>query len=130
MNDIQSREDIVFLLEKFYAKAMTDDVIGFYFTEIVPLNLTTHIPVLTDFWEAILFDANTYHNNAMNAHKHIHHLHAFTAAHFDRWVVLFHETVNEYFAGNKAELAKQRATSIATVMKIKFIYNGIENSKA
>ena len=29
--------------------------------------------------------------------------------HFDRWIELFNETVNELFAGEKAELAKQRA---------------------
>jgi len=39
--------------------------------------------------------------------------------HFQRWIHLFTETVDELFEGNTSELAKQRATSIATVMQIK-----------
>ena len=35
---------------------------------------------------------------------------------------LFQSTVDELFTGDKAELAKQRALSIATVMKLKTIY--------
>ena len=39
--------------------------------------------------------------------------------HFDRWLLLFNETVNKLFVGNKAELAKTRALSIATIMQVK-----------
>jgi len=39
--------------------------------------------------------------------------------HFQKWLLLFTETVDQLFEGEKAELAKQRATSIATVMQIK-----------
>jgi hemoglobin len=40
-------------------------------------------------------------------------------AHFDRWVELFHGTVDELFAGEKAEMAKQRATLIAWTIQNK-----------
>jgi hemoglobin len=39
--------------------------------------------------------------------------------HFDRWVELFHTTVNELFTGEKAEMAKQRATLIAWTIQNK-----------
>lgn len=42
--------------------------------------------------------------------------------HFDQWVKLFTKTVNELFEGDNAELIKQRATSIATVMQIKILH--------
>ena len=36
--DILNREDLLLLMDRFYSKAMTDQSIGHYFTEIVPLN--------------------------------------------------------------------------------------------
>jgi hemoglobin len=106
---------------------VNDAEIGFFFTKVLPLNMQTHIPLIADFWESILLDHPTYKGDPMQAHRHIHQLHAFEHKHFDRWVQLFCFTIDSLFSGNVAEKAKQRATSIATVMKIKIIHNGIQN---
>jgi hemoglobin len=121
--DIQSRTDIELLIIKFYEKAMIDEVIGFYFTEVVPLNLEKHIPVIVNFWESVLLGNNVYHGDPIKPHYVMHSIHAFTDAHFARWVMLFTQTVDESFEGDIAERAKQRALSIATVMRIKIIHN-------
>ena len=127
MHDIATREDIIHLLQAFYHKALQDNVIGFFFTQVVPLNMQEHIPLIADFWESILLDNPAYKGDPMQVHRHIHQLHAFEHRHFDRWVQLFCSTVDELFSGSVAEKAKQRATSIATVMKIKIIHNGIQH---
>jgi hemoglobin len=127
MKDIETREDIELLLRKFYAVAFYDDVIGFYFTEIAKLDLEKHLPVITDFWETVLFGVAKYKNNAIAVHNPLHAMHAFEDKHFDRWVKLFTEAIANNFEGAKAELAKQRAHSIATVMKIKIVHGGITN---
>ena len=51
MRDLENREDIVQLLTSFYQKVFADELIGHFFTEVVPLNLETHIPVIADFWK-------------------------------------------------------------------------------
>ncbi|NCI45569.1 group III truncated hemoglobin [Sediminibacterium soli] len=124
MNDIQNREDIERLMHAFYAKATNDPVIGYFFTEVVPLDMQKHIPVITDFWETILFGKVMYRGNVLEIHQHIHQLSAFRSEHFERWVSLFTATVDELFAGDKAVLAKQRGESIATIMKLKTIHSG------
>lgn len=124
MADIEMREDIIRLLEMFYKKATIDPVIGYYFTEVVPLDMEVHIPVIADFWETVLFGRAVYKGNVLDIHKHIHQLSAFREEHFVRWVSLFKETIDEMFRGDRAELAKQRADSIATIMKIKTIHGG------
>jgi hemoglobin len=129
MKDIETRTDIETLLQSFYAKAFKDELISFYFTEVIKLNLETHLPIIANFWETILLQTNKYNGDPMNVHKHIHALSPFKAEHFDRWVLLFQQTVSEMFEGNTAELAKQRAASIATVMKIKLLHGGIQNNK-
>ena len=123
--DIRNREDLVQMLNAFYLKAFKDELIGRFFTEVVPLDLDTHIPVIADFWESVVFGARGYRKNVMEVHRHIHHLSAIQKEHLDRWVKLFSETVDELFEGDKATLMKQRARSIATLMDIKLNHNSI-----
>jgi hemoglobin len=40
-------------------------------------------------------------------------------AHFDQWLFLFNETINQLFIGEKAEMAKQRAAVIAWTINSK-----------
>lgn len=123
--DIESRADLELMLKAFYEKAFADELIGRFFTEVVPLNLETHIPVITDFWEAIIFNKHSYKKNVMVVHQHIHDLSHIKKEHLDRWVEIFTGTVDDMFDGDKATLIKQRATSIATLMDIKLNHNSI-----
>lgn len=123
--EIESREDLVMMLNAFYRKAFKDELIGRFFTEVVPLDLDTHIPVIADFWEAVIFGTHGYRKNVMEVHQHIHQLSAIKKEHLDRWVQLFTATADELFEGEKAILLKQRATSIATLMDIKLNHKPI-----
>ncbi len=119
--DIRNREDIRLLMERFYDKLLADESISYLFTDVAKINLEHHFPVLVNFWDSILFQSDTYHKNAMKPHLDLHQLSPLEAHHFKTWLGYFIATVNELFNGEKAELAKQRATSIATVMQIKVI---------
>ena len=123
--DISSREDLVQMLYAFYTKAFRDELIGRFFIEVVPLDLTTHIPVIADFWEAIVFNTHGYRKNVMEVHQHIHQLSNIKKEHLERWVKLFTETLDEMFEGEKATLMKHRARSIATLMDIKLNHSSI-----
>lgn len=129
MNDIKNRENLTQLMESFYHKALQDDVIGHFFTEVAPLQMETHIPLIVDFWETIVFDKAKYRGNVFGVHVHLHQLSALKDEHFNRWVSLFKETVVDLFSGENAEKIKQRAESIATVMKIKLIHSCVGISK-
>ena len=58
----------------------------------------------------------------MEIHQRIHERVPLNAGQFDQWTKLFTSTVDEHFSGEKAELAKQRALSIAGIMKLKILY--------
>jgi hemoglobin len=75
--------------------------------------------VITDFWESVLLDGRGYRKNVMEIHLNISEKSRIEKAHLDRWVKIFSETVDDFFEGSKATLAKQRAGSIATMMNIK-----------
>jgi hemoglobin len=125
--DIESREELEAFLWAFYKKAFADELIGHFFIEVVPLNLETHVPVIANFWESVAFNKPSYRKNVMEVHKHIHHLSKIRKEHLDRWVKLFTETLAENFDGDRAELMKQRARSIATLMDIKLNHEGISS---
>ncbi len=72
-----------------------------------------------DFWETTLFHTAAYKGNPMQVHKALNEKLALQKEHFDVWLSLFKKTVDELFVGTIAELAKQRAQSIAMVMQLK-----------
>jgi Truncated hemoglobins len=119
--DIESIDDIKILIDHFYEQVFVDPVIGTIFTETIKVNWKKHMPVMYSFWENTLFYTGSYTGNPMTIHQRIHQIVHLTVEHFDRWTTLFCSTVDSHFEGEKAELAKQRAFSIATVMKIKIL---------
>lgn len=123
--DIESREELEELLKAFYKKAFADELIGLFFTEVVPLDLKTHIPVIANFWESVAFNKPSYRNNVMEVHQHIHRLCKIQKEHLDRWVSIFSDTLDQYFEGTRTELMKQRARSIATIMDLKLNHEGV-----
>ncbi len=114
--DIQSREDIELLMTRFYDKVKKDDTIGYIFNEVAKVNWDHHIPIICDFWETLLLDAAKYRNNAMAVHYALNRKEPFEEKHFDRWLFLFNETVDQLFEGNIADMAKKKAKSIASLM--------------
>ncbi|HEY8563809.1 MAG TPA: group III truncated hemoglobin [Pyrinomonadaceae bacterium] len=124
MRDIETRTDIEELMAEFYRKALADDLIGYIFTDVAGIDLERHLPVISDFWEMMLFGTVNfpakYGRSPMQVHHALSERVDFKAEHFGRWVKLFGETVDEKFAGARATLAKMRAVSIAETMRLKF----------
>jgi hemoglobin len=124
-NDIRDRQDIRLLIDSFYGKVRKDEVIGYIFNEVVKVDWEHHLPIMYDFWEGVLFQQGGYTGNPMAVHTRLNQETPLTTEHFDRWKQLFLETVGEHFEGEKAELARQRAVSIATMMRIKILENQV-----
>ena len=117
--DIQNREDIAKLINAFYEKLLADELLAPIFIEVAKIDLTEHLPILYDFWESVLFQVGKYKRNAMEVHLDLHQMHRLEEQHFNRWLALFNETVDDFFEGETANRAKVRALSIATVIKMK-----------
>ena len=117
--NIADREDILKLLTHFYDKLLADPSISYLFTDVAKIDLPHHMDTLVNFWDSILFQSDTYRKNAMQPHMVLHQKSPLEKHHFETWLAYFNETVDEFFEGDKAHLAKERAVSIATVMQIK-----------
>ena len=123
MKDIETREDILLVLQEFYNKLLIDERISFFFTKItqVDQHLEAHFEILATFWEQSLFLKGGYYNNMFSIHKDVHEKYAFTKEHFNTWLYHFNSTIDEHFEGKHAEQMKTQALSMATIMQIKFV---------
>jgi hemoglobin len=113
LRDIESRADCERLVRRFYGRAMDDPMIGFIFTDVAKLDLDAHVPRIASFWETILLGAHSYSGGAFRPHARLHVRIGLREGHFARWLTLWNDTVDELFAGDRAELAKAHARRVA-----------------
>jgi hemoglobin len=114
--DLDSRPKIALLVRDFYRLVAMDDLLGPVFAE-AHVHWPSHISTLVDFWSKQLLGQRGYEGNPLRAHAPIHQNTPFTAAHYQRWLDLFAETVDQHFAGPGAELAKARALRMARALQ-------------
>ena len=112
-HDIETRSDCERLVRAFYGRALEDSIIGWIFVDVARLDLEPHVPQITAFWETILLGAQSYSGGAFRPHAEIHARVTLRAGHFERWLGLWRATVDELFAGERAELAKAHAERVA-----------------
>lgn len=114
MNDLANRAHVEALLRRFYNRVFTDEVLAEPFSELRAEGLQSHLPVMCDFWETVLFRAGLYRSNALIVHRRLNNRHPLSANHFARWIRLWNSTVDEMYEGPVAEHAKVQASRIAT----------------
>ena len=113
--DIESEADIETLVDAFYAKVNQDDLLSPIFNDLVKVNWDEHLPHLCRFWSTLLFRTMTFEGRPFPKHAVL----PLKKEHFQRWVTLFVQTVDELFVGAKAEEAKGYARSIADTFQLR-----------
>jgi hemoglobin len=106
---INSREEVIKIVDSFYAKVRKDELIGPIFTDEAKVDWDEHLPKLYNFWEDLLFGTENYNGRPFPPHMKFN----LKIEHFERWLKLFVETIDENFSGMKAEEMKARALRIA-----------------
>lgn len=117
LRDIETHDDCERLVRAFYSRALVDPIIGYLFTDIAKLDLVTHVPRITRFWETILLGARSYGGGAFRPHVELNQRSQLHHGHFERWLYLWRMTVDELFAGERAELAKIHAERVAAAFE-------------
>jgi hemoglobin len=111
--DITSRQDIEKLIDEFYSRLLK-------IKEIKPvfegLDFEKHVPNIVSFWCFVLLDHEGYKTNVFEKHMPL----PIKPHMFETWLKVFTETVDALFQGEKAELAKQRATVLTYTFKSKW----------
>ena len=116
MKQIETKEDVKKLVDVFYGKVLNDNTLSPFFKH---LNLDVHLPKMIQFWSFVLLDETGYTTNVVEKHMKM----PLKKNHFDQWLKLFNETIDELFVGEKVDLAKQRAFTIAWTTEYKLKQN-------
>jgi len=123
--DIGGRAHVERFVRDFYRQAAMDDVLGPVFAA-AGMDWNKHIETLVEFWSWQLFGVRGYEGNPLRAHEPVHARTPFTPHHYDRWLELFVDTIDNLFSGPVAELAKARAHKMATAMQR--LLNGVSDA--
>lgn len=116
LSDLAGRADIELLVNRFYQRVRTDNVLGFIFDKVAQTNWETHLPKMYSFWETVLFRSGGYTGNPLAAHAKLVPHTEMGRTQFDHWLKLFRETVDELFQGPNAEHIKSCAADMANVI--------------
>lgn len=109
MKTLENRADIELLVQEFYSKVQRDPLIGPIFNDVAKVHWDEHLPKITNFWCDLILSEDTYRGRPFPPHIPLN----LEISHFECWLGLFIETVDEHFAGLKAEEIKHRALGIA-----------------
>lgn len=113
--DLDDPAEIAEMVRRFYADVAQDDLLGPMFNDVARVDWSEHLPKLTAFWCRALLGRSGYCGNPFRAHAMIHAQRPFTFAHFERWLSLFHDTVELGWVGPKADRALALADEVARV---------------
>jgi hemoglobin len=121
MRDIETPEDIYAIVSEFYKKLLADGRIRYVFTDVVPVidHLEEHLQILVTFWSQALLGTGGYYNNMVGKHFLVNEKSPLTPALFEIWLDHFRTTIDENFAGAKADDMKAMAGNMAVIMQIK-----------
>ena len=114
--DLQGRPDIERLVNAFYEVVRQDEILGFIFDEVARTHWETHLPRMYAFWETVLFRTGGYTGNPVAAHAKLVPHTEMGRAQFDRWLMLFQQTVDKLFSGPNASHIKNCAHDMANVL--------------
>lgn len=117
--DIAVLDDIRLMVDTFYGKVREDNTLKDIFNTVIQDRWPAHLEKLYSFWQTVLLDKHTYYGSPFFPHTKL----PIDKDHFDQWLALFFETVDENFEGKKADEAKWRAQKMAEMFMYKLNIN-------
>jgi hemoglobin len=123
--EILNLDDIKKLVDCFYTKVKEDEMLKDIFNNVIEDRWPEHLEKMYTFWQTVLLEEHTYYGAPFIPHANL----PVSKNHFDRWLSLFYETLDELFEGEKAEEARWRATKMAEMFQLKIAQYQQSNSK-
>jgi len=115
---IETMEDIRLLVDTFYGKVRENPLIGPIFDGVIGDRWPVHLEKMYRFWQTVLFGEHTYYGAPFPPHAQL----PVDRQHFDTWLGLWHDTLDQLFTGEKAAEAKWRGDKMAAMFLSKINY--------
>ena len=115
MKDITTQKDIELMVDTFYASVREDELLAPIFNRVIKDNWPKHLDTMYRFWQTVLLHEYAYKGSPFMPHRKL----PINEQHFERWIHLFKNTLDENFKGKAADEAKWRAEKMAEMFLIK-----------
>ena len=112
MQDIETRQDIETFMTLFYDRLLADPVAAPLFDGT---DMQAHMPRVIAFWQGIAFGKGGYEGSPFAPHVPL----ALEPEHFTIWYATFTSCLDDLYAGETADLLRERAHSIAHIFSHK-----------
>lgn len=124
--DLDDPDEIFEMVTRQYVDVTQDDLLTPHF-DFGPdhMDWDAHIGNVSDYWNHVLLYAPDYEIDVIKRHRPLHNRAPFTPELFDRWLQIFHDTVDAGWSGPTADRAKKRATGMAWAMAQRFLGHGV-----
>lgn len=116
--EIASIDDIQLLVNSFYEAIRNNELLGPIFNGVIQDRWPQHLEKMYRFWQTVLLDEQTYFGAPFPPHARL----PIAKEHFDTWLSIWHQTIETYFTGEKADEAKWRGDRMATMFLAKIDY--------
>lgn len=100
------------VVDEFYSRVQRDELLGPVFDAHIE-DWGPHLEKMKDFWSSVLRRTGRYSGNPLAAHMRVPEI---TLEHFNRWVDLFRETVEELCPPDEAEAFVFRSLRMRAAM--------------
>jgi hemoglobin len=118
--DIETREDIAVFVTAFYDQLATDELLkNIFFARLGNGDWQPHLQVIVNFWDSVLFGSPTYKGSSFMPHNSMQ----LQQIHFDKWLQLLNQSIDDNFEGVKTTEAKTKANTMAILFMSKINYN-------
>ena len=118
-SDIKNLDDIKKMVDTFYLKIREDEILASIFNDKIQDRWPTHLEKMYVFWETILLDKHSYQGSPFAPHVKME----LEKEHFDKWITLFQQTIDQLFDGPKAFETKWRAEKMAEMFLNRLTFN-------
>jgi len=125
--DLAGRPDIERLVNHFYGRVREDALLGPIFNDLAKVDWDHHLPKMYAFWQMALFREGNFHGNPLVAHAALLPLTPMDWPRFNRWLELFHGSIDDLFSGERAEHLKRISEDMAHVIHARI--NGVPDRR-
>lgn len=108
-------EDLQRLVDRFYAKVRSDELIGPLFNSAVE-NWPEHLAKLGAFWSSVMNCSGRYKGSPMAAH--LRHVASIEPRMFERWIAIWKTTARQELPAHAADAVVAKAERISESLQL------------
>lgn len=112
---LDREQEIARLVDRFYAVARLDPVLGPVFEQHVA-DWTRHLRTMNDFWSSAIYRTGRYSGRPLESHRKISDI---RAEHFPIWLRLWKQTVDEVVESDARHPLREFAARMADTMSLR-----------